>query len=117
MRISDGTRLLVGILAVWRVTHLLQAEDGPWDSIYHLRRLAGEGMWGRLLDCFYCLSLWVALPFALLAGRGWRDWLVLWPALSAGGILLGRLAERQTAVSPAWYHEDDEEDSYELLRR
>lgn len=117
MRTLGETRLLVGILAVWRVTHLLQAEDGPWDSIYHLRRQAGDSMWGHLLDCFYCLSLWVAIPFALLTGRGWREWLLLWPALSAGGILLERLAERQTAVSPAWYHEDDEEITHELLRR
>jgi len=33
-----------------------------------LRRLAGGGFWGGLLDCFYCLSLWVAAPFAVLIG-------------------------------------------------
>ena len=53
--------LLVGILATWRVTHLLWAEDGPWRIVALLRRRAGTGFWGGLMDCFNCLSLWVAL--------------------------------------------------------
>ena len=75
--------LVIGILGVWRVTHLLQAEDGPWDFVVRLRGYVGTGMWGRLMDCFYCLSLWIALPFALLCGEGWTERLLLWPALSA----------------------------------
>jgi hypothetical protein len=80
------TDLTLAILAVWRVTHLLNAEDGPFDLIVELRRRAGDGFWGPLLDCFYCLSLWVALPVALLSGRPWRERLLLWPGLSAGAI-------------------------------
>ncbi|MDL2355988.1 MAG: hypothetical protein QFF03_12095 [Pseudomonadota bacterium] len=87
-------RLLLGVLAVWRITHLLQAEDGPWDLVVRLRARAGDGAAGRLMDCFYCLSLWIALPFALLLGAGWRDQLLLWPALSAGAILLERVGAR-----------------------
>ena len=83
--------LVIGILGVWRVTHLLQAEDGPWDFVVRLRGYAGTGMWSRLMDCFYCLSLWIALPFALLCGEGWTERLVLWPALSAGAILVERI--------------------------
>jgi hypothetical protein len=97
------TRLIVAILAVWRVTHLLNAEDGPFDLVVELRRRAGDGFWGHLLDCFYCLSLWVALPVALLSGRHWRERLLLWPALSAGAILLKRLSDRPPA---AIYAED-----------
>ena len=37
--------LALGILAVWRVTHLLHAEDGPWDVLYRLRRRLGDGFW------------------------------------------------------------------------
>jgi hypothetical protein len=83
--------LEVGVLGVWRVTHLLQAEDGPWDLVVRLRGYAGAGVWGRLLDCFYCLSLWIALPFAWLCGEGWGERLVLWPVLSAGAIFLERV--------------------------
>ena len=90
----DFYRLVVGILVVWRITHLLFAEDGPWDAIIWLRRQAGTGFWGKLLDCFYCLSLWIAAPLAMLLGSGWEGRLLLWPALSAGAILLERLTSR-----------------------
>lgn len=87
-------RLVLGVLVVWRVTHLLSLEDGPWDAVIRLRRQAGAGSWGKLLDCFYCLSLWVAAPLALLLGSGWMEYLLLWPALSAGAIVLERLTSR-----------------------
>ncbi|HKF21509.1 MAG TPA: DUF1360 domain-containing protein [Candidatus Angelobacter sp.] len=80
--------LILGVLGVWRITHLLNAEDGPGKILVRLRELAGSGFWGELLDCFYCLSLWVALPFALLTGSSWREKLLLWLALSGAAILL-----------------------------
>ena len=92
-------RLLLGVLVVWRVTHLLVAEDGPWDVIIRLRRRAGASVWGRLLDCFLCLSLWSAAPLALLLGREWVERLLLWPALSAGAILLERVTSRDGTAS------------------
>ena len=103
--------LVVIALAVWRITHLLQAEDGPWDVVVRLRRMLGDMFWGRLMDCFYCLSLWIALPFALGMGESWKERLVLWPALSAAASLL----ERATASNAAVYLEDKEEK--DVLRR
>ena len=82
--------LVLGILGVWRITHLLQAEDGPWDISVRLRRAVGNGFVGGVLDCFACASLWVAAPFALLLGEDWREDLLLWLAFSAGAILLER---------------------------
>jgi hypothetical protein len=99
--------LVLGVLAVWRVTHLLNAEDGPWDLVVRLRRRAGTGFWASLLDCFYCLSLWVAAPLAYAIGNRWMERLLLWPALSAGAILLERLAPEKTA--PSFYLEDQED--------
>jgi hypothetical protein len=92
--------LVAGTLCVWRLAHLLVAEAGPWQAMRRLRALAGGGFWSELLDCFYCLSLWIAVPVALLAGEGWIERLVLWPALSGGAILLER------ATAPASYVED-----------
>lgn len=100
--------LVLGILCVWRITHLLQAEDGPWDLVVHLRRGAGEGFWGRLLDCFYCLSLWIAAPFAYFLAEQWTERLLLWLALSAGAILLERVTAGRHDTPPAPYVEDDE---------
>lgn len=83
--------LVLEILAVWRISHLMQAEDGPWDSIVWFRRKIGDGFWGSLLDCFYCVSVWVAAPVAILLGANWAECVLLWPALSAGAILLERV--------------------------
>ncbi len=111
----DFSRLIVGVLAVWRVTHLLQSEDGPWDLVVRLRRAAGSGFWGGLLDCFYCLSMWIAAPAAWLLGHGWKERLFLWPAFSGGAILLEQSTRRE-AVLPASYYED-KETNHVMLRK
>src|SRR5574341_523721 len=108
--------LVLGILCVWRVTHLLNAEEGPWDVVVRLRRRVGVGFWGRLLDCFYCMSLWVAVPFALLLGGAWREKLLLWLALSAGAILLERITDRGRGAPSVQYFEDKEDEDV-LLRK
>ena len=115
----------VATLAVWRLTHLLQAEDGPYEVFVHLRGRVGEGFVGKLLDCFYCLSLWIASPAAWLVGRGWSEWLLLWLALSAAAIIVerlhaGLLAREQAFGLPAIYSEDaptPEEGTDDLLRK
>jgi hypothetical protein len=99
--------LTLGILAVWRIAHLFNAEDGPWQILVRLRRRAGSGFWGELLDCFYCLSLWVAIPFAILISEQWRERLLLWLALSAGAILIERLT-REEQEAAAHYSEEGE---------
>lgn len=104
--------LVIGSLCVWRITHLLHGEDGPWDLFVRLRRTAGTGVWGLVLDCFYCLSLWVAVPFALLLGEGWKERPLLWLSFSAGAILI----ERITNHPPMQYFEDKEEENV-LLRQ
>jgi hypothetical protein len=112
----DVYGLLLGALCVWRVTHLLNAEDGPWDLLVRLRRRAGDGFWGDLLDCFYCASLWVAAPFAALLADDLRERLLLWPALSGAAILLERITHRGTGAPPVLYTEDEEDDDV-LLRQ
>jgi hypothetical protein len=102
-------RFVLGILCVWRITHLFHAEDGPGELIAKLRKRAGDGLWGRSMDCFYCLSLWVAVPFAIWLGGDLRELLLLWLALSAGAILIERAIDR-TAVRPT-YVEDREIES------
>ena len=49
MQQTDGVPwFLFGVatLAVWRLTHLLHAEDGPFDLCVRLRHLLGEGFFG-----------------------------------------------------------------------
>jgi len=79
---------------VWRVTHLLQAEDGPFDLVFKIRKSVGNGFFGSLMDCFYCLSLWVALPFAMYLGKTWFERVLLWLALSSGAIIIQKLLDK-----------------------
>ena len=95
--------MTIGILGVWRVTHLFVSEDGPFDAILRLRHRLRAGFWGRLLDCFYCLSLWIAAPAAWVLSDGPRSAAMLWPALSAGAILVERLHERLIPSVPQHY--------------
>jgi len=106
------TAVIVGVACVWRITHLLHAEDGPGDIVVWLRLRAGVGFWGRLLDCFYCLSMWVAAPVAAVIADRLIEFALLWPGLSGAAILLERVTDRSSATrggfvgGPASYVED-----------
>lgn len=89
-------RFLLGVLATWRLAHLLADEDGPFDVIVKVRRRLGGSWLGRLLDCFYCLSFWIAAPFAFWVCEQPLDRGVAWIALSGGACLLQRFSERQS---------------------
>jgi hypothetical protein len=90
----SGAGIALGILGVWRISHLLHAENGPGDVVVKLRRALGNSVAGRAMDCFDCLSMWVALPFALVVGDGWREMVLAWPALSAAAMVLNRAVIR-----------------------
>jgi len=75
-------------LAVWRATHLVTEEDGPFDLIYRMRKKAGTRFLGSLLDCFYCASIWIAAPPGFWWGHGWLEKLLLWLAFSGAACLL-----------------------------
>ena len=109
--------LALGILTVWRITHLLSAEDGPWDVVIRLRRWAGESFFGKLLDCFYCLSVWIAAPLGCLIGQSWFERVLLWLSLSAGAILLERVDNHAPKVTPAPFTEDSGEDDNHVVLR
>jgi hypothetical protein len=80
-------------VATWRVTHLLAEEDGPGDFVLKLRLRASESWAGELLDCFYCVSIWVAAPIAVAIAPRRRDVPVVWLALSGAACLLERATD------------------------
>jgi hypothetical protein len=89
------TRFALAALATWRVTHLLADEDGPGDLVVRARARLGTSVAGELMDCFYCLSVWVAAPLTLTVTQRPRTALGTWLALSGAACLL----ERMTADS------------------
>jgi hypothetical protein len=93
-------RLVLAVLATWRVTHLLAMEDGPGEAVVILRRRLGSSFLGQLMDCFYCLSLWTAAPVAGVLTRKRRDWPLLWLGLSGAACLLERAGNQPPAVQP-----------------
>ena len=85
---------VVAVLATWRVTHLLADEDGPADIVVRFRKLLGDSFVGRMMDCFYCLSVWIAAPAAVFITRRPLEWLMNWLALSGGACLLERMTSK-----------------------
>ena len=81
------------VLAVWRISYFLSQEDGPFDIVIRFRKLFGQGFFGSLLDCFYCLSIWISIPFALYLSDGFKDGIIIWLALSGGACVLFKLKE------------------------
>ena len=94
-------RLILAVLATWRVTHLLAAEDGPADLIFRFRRWLGQNPAGKLMDCFNCISVWIAAPMALFVSRQPAEWFMTWLAVSGGACLLDRLGREPGAAQPA----------------
>lgn len=99
------THLVLAIVAVWRVTHLLHAEDGPFRIFERgrdaLRRISFSGA----VDCFYCLSIWVAIPFAVPFSHSVSEAGTVVLALSGLAILLNRIAAPATEPAAAFFEE------------
>ncbi len=89
------TFLLMG-LAVWRISHLLSQEDGPFNLVIKFRSKLGQGFFGSLLDCFYCLSLWIALPLAIWNGGTTAVILLHWAALSGFACVLEKAISKKS---------------------
>jgi hypothetical protein len=97
--VGFGVRFALASLATWRITHLLAEEDGPADALVRLRARLGSGQLGNLMDCFYCLSIWVAAPLALAVARRPREAPLTWLAVSGAACLLERITNPEHAGS------------------
>ena len=63
---------VIAALAVWRVTHLVSEEEGPWHVFARLRRGLDGLFRTTAASCFYCASVWIAIPPALWMATGSR---------------------------------------------
>jgi len=108
--LNPWLRFVLGLLATWRVTHLLANEDGPADVIVRVRVWLGERWIGKLMDCFTCLSLWIAAPLALFVSRRPVEWFFSWLALSGAACLLERLREEPVVIEPVSKLDEGETD-------
>jgi hypothetical protein len=100
--------LILCSAATWRLAHLLSKEDGPFDIMYTIRKAAGAGFFGSLLDCFYCTSVWVALPIGIWQGNSLADKILYWWALSGIACLL------EQATNKPIYSKKNESNTYPI---
>ncbi|HEU4872294.1 MAG TPA: hypothetical protein VFT44_04275, partial [Pyrinomonadaceae bacterium] len=64
---------------------------------------------GQLMDCFKCLSLWVALPIALFVTRRPLELLLTWVALSGAACLLERLGQEPIVIEQITKPEEEKD--------
>jgi len=93
-------RFVLAVLATWRVTHLLAYEDGPAGLMVRFRARLGRSFAGQLMDCFSCLSIWIAVPTALFVSLKAPEWLMSWLAVSGGACLLEQMIKDPVVIQP-----------------
>ena len=91
-------------LFIWRLTHMLQEEQGPADIVAKFRNVIvdkdgdiwanPDSKWAQGFLCFYCLSVWVALVPAIFLANNFAEFLAYILALSAGAIFVDKLHKK-----------------------
>ncbi len=87
-------KYIIWVIVVWRLTHLISAEDGPFDIIIRFRKLLGNSFFGKLMDCFYCLSIWIGLLCACFATCNWKEIGILTLYYSGMAILIEKITNK-----------------------
>ena len=64
------------------------------------RARLGSGRAAGLMDCFQCLSVWVAAPASIYVTRDRRDAVPVWLALSGAACLLERAGAEPLVIEP-----------------
>ena len=76
----------LAVLATYRIARMIAREDGPFDVFMRIRDQFPQEYWiGRGLNCVLCLSFWISLPAALLAGLPWH---IGWMGVAGGTMVL-----------------------------
>ncbi len=104
---NEWLLFVIGVLVTWRVTHLFTKEDGPFNIMYIIRKKAGAGFFGSLLDCFYCTSLWIAFIAGFFIGQGWKEIILLWLAFSGAACLLEKATKVKDSNNIHSFYKED----------
>lgn len=91
---NNWLKLVLLSLACYRLAQLFVFDEGPFNIFDRIRILAGAYDYdsqgraktnlGRLINCPYCVGIWVALPLGIMvSGISW--YIPLWWFAIAGG--------------------------------
>jgi hypothetical protein len=94
-------RFVLAVLVTWRICHFMASEDGPGDVVVRFRQWLGGSRFGQLIDCFGCLSIWVAIPLAFFVADSPLNLVVTWLALSGAALLLERMRPEPLVIERA----------------
>lgn len=86
---------LIAVLATWRISHLLSREDGPFDILFRVKKQLGHGFFGSLLDCFYCLSIWISVPFGIWTGNSILEKIIYCIGISGAACIIQKFIDKQ----------------------
>jgi hypothetical protein len=95
-------RLILAVLATYRLTRMIVNESGPGDVLLKLRSvvISKPGYaWcfiADLINCEYCVSVWVAAVLAVLvlAGGWFGTWVLVWLGLSGAFYIAQEIKDR-----------------------
>ncbi len=110
-------RFVLAALATWRISHLVVSEDGPWEFLARLRRRLGHSVVGRLMDCFGCVSVWVAALMSFFVFRLSPEWIVCWLALSGAAFLLERMQPEPLVIERIPEEHGKETSSWDVVAK
>ena len=82
------------VVVVWRLAHLITLEDGPFDVIIRIRKMLGNSFFGKLMDCFYCLSIWIGFLIGWYAGSNLEEIILLALYYSGASLILEKLTNK-----------------------
>ena len=90
---------LLSVFAVYRLTRMIANETGPFDVFTRLRhfleyRADKEKFFFKLIDCFYCLSVWISFPFAFFMADGVLFIFLYWMAISGAACAIYTQTEK-----------------------
>ncbi len=91
---NEMDKYLIITIVVWRLTHLINSEDGPFDMIIKIRKVVGNSFFGKLMDCFYCLSIWIGFTCACYVTIEIKEVIILTLFYSGTSILLEKLSNK-----------------------
>jgi hypothetical protein len=98
--VIDWVAVVLASLAVWRISHMVVKEDGPFEVFRKIRdragvqwdedngQLYGVDFKSALLSCPLCLSVWIAAPIAIWLHPVLPDVFVVWFGLSGASCIL-----------------------------
>jgi hypothetical protein len=88
---------VVLVFAVYRLSHLIAKDDGPWRFIHGIRELVlnkyGYDSWqADGIHCTLCLSIWFSIPAAFcMKPENIVIGFVYWMAIACGALIIERL--------------------------